>query len=79
MKDHIQSGDVVIFTPNANDIKRNLKDFYLPYFTKFTNIMNVEYFPFFNNGVITYRKMEDSFYNKLKLAALGAHFTSYYF
>jgi hypothetical protein len=78
MKDRLRPGDVVIFTPIANDIKRNLKDFYLPYFTKFTNIMNVEYFPFFEDGVITYRKMENSFYNKLKFAALGAHFTGYY-
>jgi hypothetical protein len=78
MKDRIQPGDLIIFTPITNDIKRNLKNFFMPYFTKFTNIMNVEDYPYFENGVITYRKMENSFYNKLKLSALGARFTGYY-
>ena len=79
MKDRIQPGDLVIFTPITNDIKRNLKDFFIPYFTKFTNIMDVENYPYFEDGVITYRKMENSFYNKLKLSVLGARFTGYYF
>jgi hypothetical protein len=79
MKDRIQPDDLVIFTPIANDIKRNLKDFYFPYRIKFTNIMKVENFPFFDNGVIAYRKMEDNFYNKLKLAAIGAQYTGYYY
>jgi lysophospholipase L1-like esterase len=79
MKDRIQPGDLVIFTPITNDIKRNLKDFFMPYFTKFTNIMDVENYPYFKDGVITYRKMENSFYNKLKLSVLSARYTGYYF
>ncbi|MCC7202159.1 MAG: SGNH/GDSL hydrolase family protein [Nitrospirae bacterium] len=79
IKDQIQPGDLVIFTPIANDIKRNLTDYTMPYFTKFTNIMLVDKFPFFDHGVITSRKMEDNFYNKLKLAAISAPFTGNYF
>lgn len=75
IKDQIQPGDLVIFTPIANDIKRNLTDFTIPYFTKFTNIMTVDNFPYFNHGVITYRKMENNFYNKLELAAINAPYT----
>lgn len=79
MKDQIQPGDLVIFTPIANDIKRNLSDFAMPYYTKFTNIMVVDNYPFYDNGVITYREMKNNFYNKLKLAAIGAPYTGNYF
>jgi lysophospholipase L1-like esterase len=79
LKDQIKSGDLVIFTPIAIDIERNLKDFFLPYRQKFTNIMMLENFPFFDKGVITSRKMENNFYNKLKLSAIGARYTGFIF
>jgi hypothetical protein len=78
LKDRIQPGDLVIFTPIANDIERNLSDFLIPYHVKFTGIMKLEKFPFFDKGVIVSRIMENNFYNKLKLAALGAPYTGYF-
>ena len=36
IKDRIRSGDLIIFTPISEDIRRNLKDFQFPYFIKFT-------------------------------------------
>jgi hypothetical protein len=75
MKDRIQQGDLVIFTPLCVDIKRNVKDFIFPYWVYFKNITRIEYYPYFENGVIKQHKIEDSFYNKLKLLALIAPWT----
>jgi len=79
LKDQIQPGDLIIFTPIANDIKRNLTDFYIPYATKFANIMTIGKYPFFDQGVMTYHELEDNFYNKLKLSAISAPYTGYFF
>lgn len=75
LEDQIQPGDLVIFTPISQDIKRNLSDFYFPYFIQFTNILKLDNFPFFNNGVVTYRKLENNFYNTLKLVAGNARYS----
>lgn len=79
MKHKIRPGDLIIFAPISEDIRRNLRDFQFPYFIKFTNIMKVDEFPFFDNGVITYHKMEDSILNKLKVVAMNAQYTGEYF
>ncbi len=79
LEDQIQPGDLVIFTPISDDIKRNLTDFAKPYFVKFSNTMKVDSFPFFDNGEIRYRKMENSLYNKLKFIAITAEYTGTFF
>jgi len=79
IKDRIRSGDLVIFTPISEDIKRNLKDFQFPYFIKFTNIMKVEDYPSFENGVMTYHKLKDTVYNRMMLFAMTAPYTGEYF
>jgi hypothetical protein len=79
LKELIQPNDLVIFIPISEDIKRNLTEFSFPYFIKFTNILKVDFFPFFDNGEITYRKMENSISNKLKLIAITAEYTGTYF
>ncbi|MEF9438604.1 MAG: SGNH/GDSL hydrolase family protein [Candidatus Mariimomonas ferrooxydans] len=75
LEDQIQPGDLVIFTPISNDIKRNQSDFYFPYFIQFTNVLKLDNFPFFNDGVVTYRKLENNFYNTLKLVAGNARYS----
>ena len=79
IKERIRSGDLVIFTPISEDIRRNLKDFQFPYFIKFTNALKVEDYPLFENGVMTYRKLEDTLYNRMMLIAMTAPYTGEYF
>jgi len=79
IKDRIRSGDLIIFTPISEDIRRNLKDFQFPYFIKFTNAMKVEDYPLFENGVMTYRKLRDTIYNRMMLIAMTAPYTGEYF
>jgi hypothetical protein len=77
MKDRIQPGDLVIFTPIAIDIKRNLKDFAMVFYIIFGNHIKVKNFPYFDNAVITSRQIGNTFYNTLKLSAISAQYTGF--
>lgn len=79
MKDRIRPGDLVIFTPLSEDIRRNLRDFYFPYIIKFTNMMEVENYPLFDKGTTTYPEMKNNFFSKLELVAVSAHYSGSYF
>jgi hypothetical protein len=75
IEDRIKPGDIIIFTSLADNILRNIKDFYSPYFHFFTNRLKFEYFPFFDEGIIKYHKMENSLYKKLKVLVLYARYS----
>jgi hypothetical protein len=79
IKDRIQPGDLVIFTPIAHDIKRNLKDFSVVFYIIFGNHIKIKNFPFFDKSRIRSRKIVNNFYNKLKFSAISAEYTGYYF
>jgi hypothetical protein len=78
LESRIEEGDLIIFTPIAHDIKRNIKDFYFPYFLMLTNQVPMGYFPYYDQGIIRYHRVENSFYNRLKLIVLGAPHTGKY-
>jgi hypothetical protein len=75
IEDQLQQGDIIIFTPLAEDITRNIKDFFIPYAYLFIELFPAEKYPFFDNGVIRYHKIEMNLYNKLKVLALIAPYT----
>lgn len=72
IEDRIKRGDLIVFTPLADDILRNIKDFYFPYYHYLADLVPVEYYPYFDEGVIKYYKMESNLYNKLKVMVLYA-------
>lgn len=74
MEDRIKSGDLIIFTPLAQDIERNMKDFYMPYLLSFF-YEKLEYYPSYDNGVIRPIKLENNLFNLFKLLILKAPFT----
>ena len=78
IENQIKKGDLIIFTPIAADISRNIKDFYFPYFYVFSNFIQFENYPYFDNGVIRPYKLESTTYNKLKLLAFYAPYTKDY-
>jgi hypothetical protein len=75
VKDRLQQGDIIILTPLAEDITRNIKDFFIPYAYLFIDLFPAEKYPFFENGVIKYHKLEISLYNKLKVLSMVAPYT----
>ncbi len=78
IEDRIKPGDLIVFTPLADDILRNVKDFYFPYFHYFANLIPFEYYPVFDNGTIKYHKMESGLYKKLKTLVLHMKLTGQY-
>ena len=73
--DHVKPGDVVAFTPTASDIQRTIRDFVFPYACAFRRGENqdpIEYFPVYENGVVTSVALERTLWHKLKLLALTA-------
>jgi hypothetical protein len=72
IEDRIQAGDIVVFAPASEDIERNLKDFWFPYFVSFTNAIPVEDYPYFNNGTVHYKRINLNLINILKLLAFQA-------
>lgn len=75
IENRIKKGDLIIFTPIAADISRNIKDFYFPYFYVYSNFIHFDNYPFFDNGVIRPYKLENTTYNKIKLLAFYAPYT----
>jgi lysophospholipase L1-like esterase len=75
IEDRIKPGDLIIFTPLADDILRNVKDFYFPYFHYFANLVQFEYYPVFDKGKIKYHTMESGLYKKLKILFLYMKFS----
>ena len=71
----IKPGDLIVFTPLADDIRRNIKDFYFPYHLYYLQVESFEYFPYFDEGVIKYHKMENSLHTKFKVIVLEAPVT----
>ena len=73
----IKPGDIIIFTPISEDIKRNLSDFYYPYLFFYTNLMQVqiEDYPVYDNGTITYHKLEDNLYHKMRFLSFLTPYT----
>src|SRR3990172_2024399 len=74
MEDRIKPGDLIIFTPLAQDIERNMKDFYMPYLLSFF-YEKIEYYPSYDHGVIRPYKLENNLFNLLKLLILKAPYT----
>ncbi|MCC7202182.1 MAG: SGNH/GDSL hydrolase family protein [Nitrospirae bacterium] len=75
IENRIKKDDLIVFTPIAADISRNIKDFYFPYFYIYSNFIHFENYPFFDKGVIRPYKLECTTYNKLKLLAFYAPYT----
>ena len=71
----IKPGDLIIFTPLSDDIQRNIKDFYFPYFHFFSKRIHFDRYPFFDKGTIQYHTMEKSFSNTFKVLVFGAPVT----
>jgi hypothetical protein len=71
----IKRGDLVVLTPLSDDIQRNIRDFYFPYFHYVSKRIPFDSYPFFDNGVIRAHTMEQSFSNMLKVLVFGAPVT----
>jgi hypothetical protein len=74
LEDRIRPGDLVIFTPISEDIERNIKEFYYPYFLSFF-CMNLTHYPYYHNGKTTSLKLQKNLWNELKLLALRAPYS----
>jgi lysophospholipase L1-like esterase len=75
LEDRTKPGDIVVFAPIADDIKRNVKVFDWAYnfvfLQGFADIHGrVEYLPYYENGEIVFQKLEPSFFNRLNYLAL---------
>jgi hypothetical protein len=71
----IKPGDLIVFTPLSDDIQRNIRDFYFPYYHYLSGKIPFDSYPFFDKGVIRYHTMEKNFSNTLKVLAFGAPVT----
>lgn len=75
LEDRLEPGDIVVFTPVAADIHRNIKSFWFPYFMFFSNLLDLRSYPDFNDGQLTHYQLRDTLYNRLKFYALAAPIT----
>lgn len=71
----IKPGDLIVFTPLSDDIRRNIRDFYFPYYHYLSGKIHFDKYPFFDNGVIRAHTMEKNFSNSLKVLVFGAPVT----
>jgi len=75
VQNHIQPGDVVVFTPLSRDIERNLKDFMFPaQFIFKDSIIKVENYPYFNGDTLQAVQL-DTPYNRIKALLFYAPFS----
>lgn len=71
----LRNGDIVVFSPISEDIERNIKDFWFPYFVRFTNVLKVDDYPYYENGAVKTAQLQMGLYTTLKLLAFQAPYT----
>jgi hypothetical protein len=73
--DQIQPGDLVIFTPLARDLERNLEDFMFPsQFVFNQGFLKVDRYPYYDGGQIKTAELRSPL-NKFKTLLFNARFT----